>query len=591
MPLPSSLTPLTDSIVAQITSMNNLFGSQDYAQSDQAAFNPMTYATPAPFGEHAITPERDVEILNQKINELYAPPLDHELTPEDMERLRKEKEQRDEDKRKAIMNDYAGPGQLPTPPGTSGYGPIGQAIYDVFQPEPPGTDPMSLRPGDLFRQFRQGIVSDESLAAIRENPLSPQALGAYAQGAIMLSGGKGREQTPFGKPGAVPNELWASWKTVKPGSHQTAVPGKAGAYGETRVDNAGNHFQEIGTHESGEGEYVIVKPVGKPGSGEEFYQKFQEDMRVPPEQMTGDPKKVELQQMLQQLNSQQDLYDLLQLGKQAYKPNDFMQWDKLKLKDFMDQAKIVQEAYPQSVLKKHLGLKEQQDAPNKFGAFFEKPPDWKPGDKPPMWDELNSHDHSEIMDKFGFKNVDNAAKEWNDAVAKFDATHNPPQQDAEQKAYWEEFGKKHEEAQVPPEPGGLGKIPLWHELSPEGQNKFFKDGGFKDKLDAAMNWDHAAGIHNQSLKPEEPPPPKKPPEGQPPEEPPVSPLHKELRHNAWLEWEQKTGQTRPPDWTQKLPPEEHPDIDWEMEGRPPPDFTQNTSDLWWREPATATWEV
>jgi hypothetical protein len=39
-------------------------------------------------------------------------------------------------------------------------------------------------------------------------------------------------------------------------------------------------------------------------------------------------------------------------------------------------------------------------------------------------------------------------------------------------------------------------VPLWHELSPEGRDRFFNEGGFKDKLEAAMNWDHAAEQQN-----------------------------------------------------------------------------------------------
>lgn len=72
------------------------------AQSD--AFNPMTYAPEAPFGEHAITPADDVRIMDEKIRELYHG-FGGELSPEELERRRKMQEQRDEEARKRAMNE------------------------------------------------------------------------------------------------------------------------------------------------------------------------------------------------------------------------------------------------------------------------------------------------------------------------------------------------------------------------------------------------------------------------------------------------------------------------------------------------------
>ena len=131
---------------------------------------------------------------------------------------------------------------------------------------------MSLRPTDLLRQLREGIVSDESIAAIRKNPLSPQALAAYAQGAIMLSrgaGGKGAGELPRA---AVPEKIWNSWEMVK----DPVFDPKTGELlkGDVRRDEAGNHYEFLGSHryvaggtsEPGGGDlHAIVKPVEAPG--------------------------------------------------------------------------------------------------------------------------------------------------------------------------------------------------------------------------------------------------------------------------------------------------------------------------------------
>jgi hypothetical protein len=143
------------------------------------------------------------------------------------------------------------PGQLPTPPGTSGYGPVGQAFYNAFQPAPPGTDPMSLRPADLLRQLREGIVSDEDLVEIRKHPFGLTAAAAAANLGIMLSRGAGRGERLNWR--IIPGEEWHSWKTVQApmvgeskspqGEIQTDVVRPA-----VRQDPEGNYYEWQGTH-------------------------------------------------------------------------------------------------------------------------------------------------------------------------------------------------------------------------------------------------------------------------------------------------------------------------------------------------------
>jgi hypothetical protein len=597
MPLPSSLTPLTDSVVGRITSINDLFGGgapgglvdqvnqgfQELEQHEMLArekrLDPEERYVPYRLltREQAEQWERSFDSDPRwRLNKGEYPTWSYSEAP-NWEKLSPANQQLAE-----AMEDvtnkvdrmikpslgpyspdyipmrgsgYGRPEDWATPihydPSQTGQGDLAASPLPQAQPgalpSPPTIDPPSRLMDEMLQGTLAGAgLAPEQLSEVREHPGSLKSMATYAQWlGIMMGGGKGRYQPRFGKPGAVPGHIWDSWKVV-----QEPVMGNGGEVirPAIRMDEAGNHYEYQGSHMVGteqfgapyaEQYHAIVKPVGAPGSGEEYYQKFQEEMQVPPEQMTGDPKKVELRQMLQKLNSQQDLYDLVQLGKQAYKPQDFLQWDQLKLKDFMDQVKIVQEAYPEAVLKKHLGVEE-----------------------PPQ---------------------------------------HPPPQDAEQKAYWEEFGKKHEEAQVPdpnelkhpppPKPGE--NPPMWDDLTP-GEQQFLKNeyGSEmnKDSWNGAMaKWKEkymSKGPHmkwedlSDDLKRQYPDPEKM-----------TNADWEKVREYQEMEGDINKPPQPPGTPPPKPPPEEPPDIDWEMEGRPPPDFTQNTSDLWWREPATATWQV
>ena len=148
------------------------------------------------------------------------------------------------------------PGQLPSPPGTSGFGPVGQTVYDAFQPEPPGTDPFSVHPADLWRQLRQGILSDDDIAEIKRNPKSPRSVAALAQGAIMLSRGAGEGEHLNWR--IVPGEEWNKMKVVQ--EPMVADNGEV-IRPSIRKDDAGNQFEYQGSHRQGDEHNIIAKPV------------------------------------------------------------------------------------------------------------------------------------------------------------------------------------------------------------------------------------------------------------------------------------------------------------------------------------------
>jgi hypothetical protein len=131
------------------------------------------------------------------------------------------------------------------------YGPgwsFQRALHSAGQAIPPALKAFA-------NDVRSGILSDESIAAIKKDPMSMDALGSYLGVGIALSrgaGGKGPGELPRG---AVPENIWHSWKIPNPDAPTI------------RVDNAGNHFEMVGTHKVGEpGEpghtwHAIVKPV------------------------------------------------------------------------------------------------------------------------------------------------------------------------------------------------------------------------------------------------------------------------------------------------------------------------------------------
>jgi hypothetical protein len=112
----------------------------------------------------------------------------------------------------------------------------------------------------LFNEVRQGVLPDEAIDEIKRDPYSVKSLGAYLNAAISLSRGEGGEEIPLpSKPGAVPENIWNTFKIAPPYDDP-----------KIRVDNAGNHFEYQGSHtvvdpETGqETRHIIAKQVEPP---------------------------------------------------------------------------------------------------------------------------------------------------------------------------------------------------------------------------------------------------------------------------------------------------------------------------------------
>ena len=184
----------------------------------------------------------------------------------------------------AREQEAAAPQPPPPPPGIDGWS-FNRAVqnfprqipevYDQLKQQilPPGFSPSrgmdsALGPAKwLFNEVRQGVLPDEAIENIKKDPTSLDSLGAYLNAAISLSRGADGEPIPLPeKPGAMPLHVWNSMKPLDVGPGKTYMAGQGG---EIRVDDAGNHFQMVGTHQDAntKQEHVIVKQVEPPGSG------------------------------------------------------------------------------------------------------------------------------------------------------------------------------------------------------------------------------------------------------------------------------------------------------------------------------------
>ena len=153
---------------------------------------------------------------------------------------------------------------------------LGREAMKPSPPPPPEPPPWSwdkpsawdrfkneMSPPNLLRGLRQGILPDESLDAIKQDPYSLDSLLSYASAAISLSGGKGAEGE--GMRGVMPKHMWDSLKPLDVGPGKTYIKGQGG---EIRVDPAGNHLQLEGSHydEATGQTHMIVNPVDPPGA-------------------------------------------------------------------------------------------------------------------------------------------------------------------------------------------------------------------------------------------------------------------------------------------------------------------------------------